>query len=82
MRWNTLNIEKVSVILKIAGLPSIHAMVKEAEVCDMTDIRDHVTTERDARAAARSLAEMYGEDAIKYWEDISNEEFAERLATI
>jgi hypothetical protein len=82
MNWNQKNIAKVSEALKLAGFPSVHGIVKDAEVADMADIRQHITTERSARNAARSIAEAYGESAIKYWEKISEEELAERLAAI
>ena len=82
MTWNEKNIEKVSEALKLAGFPSVHGIVKDAEVADMADIRQHILHERTARSAARSIALAYGESAIKYWEEISAEELAERLAGI
>lgn len=82
MNWNEKNIEKVSETLKLAGFPGVAGMVKVAEVCDMADIRQHILHERTARSAARSIALAYGESAIKYWEEISAEELAERLAGI
>lgn len=82
MNWNEKNIEKVSETLKLAGFPSVFGIVQQSEVADMSDIRQHITTERTARAAARSIASAYGESAIKYWEKITEEELAERLANI
>lgn len=83
MNWNQKNIEKVSENLKLAGFPSIHGIVNDSEVADMSDIRSHTKTERTACAAARSMAEAYGESAIRYWEpSILKEEVKERLARI
>lgn len=82
MNWNQKNIAKVSEALKLAGFPGVAGIVKDAAVADMADIRQHILHERTARSAARSIALAYGESAIKYWEEISAEELAERLAAI